>query len=49
MKIAIAEACEGFKRGDGAPFGAVIVKDGVVIARTHNMVRKVPIRSSGNC
>ena len=28
MKIAIDEAYEGIRKGDGGPFGAVIVKDG---------------------
>ncbi len=38
MKMAIEEAFEGMRKGDGGPFGAVIVKDGKVIARAHNEV-----------
>lgn len=38
MKRAIEEAREGIKYGDGGPFGAVIVKNGKVVGRGHNMV-----------
>jgi len=38
MKLAIEEARKGFNRNDGGPFGAVIVKDGEVIASAHNEV-----------
>lgn len=38
MKMAIEEAFIGMRKGDGGPFGAVIVKDGEVIARAHNEV-----------
>ncbi|KAK6739981.1 hypothetical protein RB195_008448 [Necator americanus] len=38
MHTAIEEACTGVKIGDGGPFGAVIIKDGKVVARGHNMV-----------
>lgn len=38
MQIAIIEATKGILNRDGGPFGAVIVKDGVVIARGHNRV-----------
>lgn len=38
MKLAIKEALEGISYGDGGPFGAVIVKDGRVVGRGHNMV-----------
>jgi len=40
MEQAINEAYEGMRKGDGGPFGAVIVKDGVVIASAHNEVIK---------
>ena len=40
MEIAISEARNGFLNGDGGPFGAVIVKDGEVIASGHNRVLK---------
>ena len=40
MKEAINEAFTGMRNGDGGPFGAVIVKDGKIIARGHNMVIK---------
>lgn len=38
MKIAVEEAFEGMRKGEGGPFGAVIVKDGEIIARAHNQV-----------
>ncbi|RCN33771.1 cytidine and deoxycytidylate deaminase zinc-binding region [Ancylostoma caninum] len=38
MKAAIEEACTGINAGDGGPFGAVIVKDGKIVATGHNMV-----------
>lgn len=38
MQIAIEEAREGIRQGHGGPFGAVIVKDGEVIAKGHNHV-----------
>lgn len=37
---AAQEALEGVKKGDGGPFGAVVVKDNRVIARAHNEVIK---------
>ena len=40
MKMAIEEAFEGIKNNDGGPFGAVIVKDGVIVCRGHNQVVK---------
>lgn len=40
MKMAVEEAFLGMRKGDGGPFGAVIVKDGEVIARAHNEVLK---------
>lgn len=38
MKEAIAEAKAGIHAGHGGPFGAVVVKDGRIIGRGHNMV-----------
>jgi guanine deaminase len=39
MDIAVAEAVEGVVKGEGGPFGAVIVgPDGKIVARAHNMV-----------
>ena len=38
MEIAIREAREGIRKHDGGPFGAVVVKDGEVIASGHNRV-----------
>ncbi|CAD6192942.1 unnamed protein product [Caenorhabditis auriculariae] len=38
MKMAVEEACKGVGCGDGGPFGAVVVKDGKVVATGHNMV-----------
>jgi len=40
MKAAIEEARKGFNRDHGGPFGAVIVKDGVLLANAHNEVVK---------
>jgi tRNA(Arg) A34 adenosine deaminase TadA len=38
MREAVAAAREGVARRDGGPFGAVIVRDGLVIARACNRV-----------
>lgn len=38
MHMAIEEARKGILSDHGGPFGTVIVKDGEVIAREHNMV-----------
>lgn len=38
MELAIEEARLGISKGHGGPFGAVIVKDGKVIAKGHNHV-----------
>lgn len=38
MQMAIEEARTGIQQGHGGPFGTVIVKDGKVIAKGHNMV-----------
>ena len=38
MRAAVAEARRGVSRGEGGPFGAVVVKDGVIIARGCNRV-----------
>ena len=40
MKLAINEAKKGISSHHGGPFGAVIVKDGIVIAKGHNQVLK---------
>ncbi len=40
MKKAVEEAFKGMRKNEGGPFGAVIVKDGKVIAKGHNMVLK---------
>ncbi|HUU36922.1 MAG TPA: nucleoside deaminase [Candidatus Desulfaltia sp.] len=40
MKKAVAQALLGMKKNHGGPFGAVIVRDGEVIARAHNLVLK---------
>ena len=40
MKEAIEIAKVGVKKGHGGPFGCVIVKDGVIISKAHNMVLK---------
>lgn len=38
IKLAIEEARKGILNGDGGPFGAVIVKDGVIVGKGHNKV-----------
>ena len=40
MRLAIKEAKKGIAQNEGGPFGAVIVKDNKVIAKTHNTVLK---------
>ena len=40
MNKAIEEARSGFNRDHGGPFGATIVRDGVLIAQAHNEVLK---------
>lgn len=40
MKLAIEQAREGIHNHHGGPFGSVIVKDGKIIGRGHNMVLK---------
>jgi len=38
MKIAYDEAVDGMLKNEGGPFGAIIVKDGKIVARAHNRV-----------
>eukprot|EP00850_Spirogloea_muscicola_P024643 SM001204S25896 [mRNA] locus=s1204:130:1407:+ [translate_table: standard] len=38
LALAVEEAYEGVRAGDGGPFGAVVVSDGEVIVKCHNMV-----------
>jgi guanine deaminase len=38
MQLALEEAKQGVLSGEGGPFGAVIVKNGKVIAKAHNQV-----------
>jgi tRNA(Arg) A34 adenosine deaminase TadA len=38
LRLAIAEARAGMEKGDGGPFGAVIVRDGRIIGKGHNTV-----------
>lgn len=40
MELAVKEARQAMKRGHGGPFGAVIVKDGEIIASSYNSVIK---------
>jgi len=40
MQVAIEEARKGIRAGHGGPFGAVIVKNGEIVGRGHNMVVK---------
>lgn len=38
MEAAIREAIIGMDLGEGGPFGAVVVRDGVIISAAHNQV-----------
>lgn len=38
MKRAIAEALRGLRKGEGGPFGAVVVRKGKIVAIGHNTV-----------
>lgn len=38
MRAAIALAAEGMERGDGGPFGCIIVKEGAIVGRGNNRV-----------
>lgn len=38
MHMALREASRGMRSGQGGPFGACIVKDGVIVAVAHNRV-----------
>ena len=40
MELAVKEARRGIMNGDGGPFGAVVVKNGEIIALGHNQVLK---------
>lgn len=38
MKMAMEDAVKGYVNGEGGPFGAVVVKDDVVLSVAHNRV-----------
>ncbi len=38
LEMAVQEALDGIRAGDGGPFGCVIAKDGEIIAKGHNRV-----------
>jgi guanine deaminase len=40
MRAAVDEGLRGVKSGDGGPFGAVLVREGRIVARAHNRVVK---------
>ena len=40
LKLAVEEAKNGMRAGDGGPFGALIVKDGKILGKAHNTVLK---------
>lgn len=40
LRLAVEEAMNGMRAGDGGPFGALIVKDGKILGRAHNTVLK---------
>src|SRR3990172_1362831 len=51
MEAALSEAYRGCFRGDGGPFGAVVVSKGEIVARGHNEVLKQgePTRHAEMC
>ena len=40
MQLALRQAHTGMRKSEGGPFGAVVVKNGVVISKGHNQVLK---------
>ena len=40
MRLCIQEAITGVNQGEGGPFGAMILKDNVVVSQAHNTVLK---------
>ena len=44
MQKAIEETYDGIHKGDGGPFGSVVVKDGEIIGSGHNMVSEKMIQ-----
>ena len=40
MTVAIEEAYKGIKKGDGGPFGAVVVRNNKIVGKGHNCVLK---------
>ena len=38
LEMAVQEALDGIRAGDGGPFGCVLAKDGAIIAKGHNRV-----------
>ncbi len=40
MQVAIEEAFKGIRKKHGGPFGAVIVRNGKIISKEHNLVLK---------
>ncbi len=38
LRAAVDEAVRGVEQGEGGPFGAIIVKDGKILAAAHNQV-----------
>lgn len=51
MEAALEEAYRGLSRGDGGPFGAVLVVNGEIVGRGHNEVlrRGEPTRHAEMC
>jgi len=38
MRLAITESVKGMRSGEGGPFGCVIVRNGLLVAKGHNRV-----------
>jgi len=38
MRLAISESVKGMRSGEGGPFGCVIVRNGLLVAKGHNRV-----------
>lgn len=49
MKAAIELSLQGSRENKGGPFGAVVVKNGKIVGKGHNMVSSSNDRSTKAC